>query len=151
MIERLQECQSRNHLSHSSLEADMSDAASIGPNLSLYLPEPASTPARALEDLALSDPASPTRYSPLPNLVNVMPETEGISRKRGSVLLKAKRESESWEVLSTSGASLISPMKDQPHGGSVSSWKSAGNGERLDEFGAIGMSHTFLCPIPQCL
>ena len=42
--------------------------------------------------------------------------------------------SDAWEVLSESGASLISPAKDN-NVDSIRSWKSAGNGESISEFG----------------
>ena len=52
--------------------------------------------------------------------------------------ISRKRQSEQWEVLSESGASLISPK--QPQGemvksDSMRSWKSAENGGALGDFG----------------
>jgi hypothetical protein len=57
---------------------------------------------------------------------------------------RLSRASDTWAVLSEGGASLILPAK--PSGitksDSVRSWKSAGNGETLSEFGgAFPTSH----------
>ncbi|ORX39072.1 hypothetical protein BD324DRAFT_679573 [Kockovaella imperatae] len=48
----------------------------------------------------------------------------------------APRPSDGWEVLSESNASIVSPDREMSSKHtSVSSWKSAGNGESLSEFG----------------
>lgn len=47
----------------------------------------------------------------------------------------AKTSTEPWEVLSDSGASLISPTREKSD--SMRSWKSARNGQKLDEFGGM--------------
>ena len=47
----------------------------------------------------------------------------------------AKNSTEPWEVLSDSGASLISPTREKSD--SMRSWKSARNGQKLDEFGGM--------------
>jgi hypothetical protein len=51
-----------------------------------------------------------------------------------------KTSTEPWEVLSDSGASLISPSRNREKSDSMRSWKSARNGQKLDEFGGGGMS-----------
>lgn len=56
----------------------------------------------------------------------------------------SSRASENWEVLSESGASLVSPPKGKS--GSISSWKSAGNGECLNEFGGGEWINQHLTP-----
>jgi hypothetical protein len=52
---------------------------------------------------------------------------------------KTSTGSEAWEMLSDSGASLLSPGKGKGKGeeksDSMRSWKSAGNGQKLDDFG----------------
>ena len=53
--------------------------------------------------------------------------------------------SDAWEVLSESGASLISPERRVVDEDSLRSWKSAGNGTALSDFGGEchqkGMTH----------
>ena len=63
--------------------------------------------------------------------------TEPMSPTRRTAFAgRAARPSDTWEVLSESNASIISADKrDNGTSGSMSSWKSAGNGERLSEFG----------------
>ena len=50
---------------------------------------------------------------------------------------EAKTSTEPWEVLSDSGASLISPSREKSD--SMRSWKSARNGQKLDEFGGMSI------------
>jgi hypothetical protein len=54
---------------------------------------------------------------------------------------KTSTGSEAWEMLSDSGASMLSPVNSKGKGkgeeksDSMRSWKSAGNGQKLDDFG----------------
>jgi len=48
-----------------------------------------------------------------------------------------KSSTEPWEVLSDSGASLVSPSREKSD--SMRSWKSARNGQKLDEFGGMSI------------
>lgn len=142
MIERLLECLSTLTPPFNE-NTEVIDASSVGPDLKLYLPEPVSTPAPStLSSVSTpyptSDQPSPTRYSPLPDLNPQCPQTEGRIKHKASVDSRRSRYSDAWEVLSDSGASLISPVKEVAKDGSVSSWKSARNGESLSEFGGVG-------------
>ena len=58
-------------------------------------------------------------------------ERLGLDKKVSMISVNSER----WEVLSDSGASLISPVR-RTNEGSVRSWKSAGNGETMSEFGS---------------
>jgi len=53
---------------------------------------------------------------------------------------KTSTGSEAWEMLSDSGASLMSPCKDGKSD-SMRSWKSARNGQKLDEFGGTSFHY----------
>lgn len=149
MVERLQECQSTLlflapkfslftpdlppspwPIFHQLTTDDiLIDAASLPPHLKLYLPEPAPTPAPTSAAIMDEPPPSPT---PIPASLREMPIAPNYAGSRQK-LSASSRASENWEVLSESGASLVSPPKGKS--GSISSWKSACNGECLNEFG----------------
>nr|XP_019047987.1 hypothetical protein I302_04608 [Kwoniella bestiolae CBS 10118]OCF26917.1 hypothetical protein I302_04608 [Kwoniella bestiolae CBS 10118] len=58
-------------------------------------------------------------------------------KHKDSMMSVQSRASDAWEMLSESGASLISPKKQSgmTKSSSCSSWKSANNGEAIGEFG----------------
>jgi hypothetical protein len=92
----------------------------MSPNRSLYSPGPSATPG---PNDFFSDYSQDTPLQrPTPSV-----------HQPGGV----KTSTEPWEVLSDSGASLISPTREKSD--SMRSWKSARNGQKLDEFG--GMSN----------
>ncbi|EIW67024.1 hypothetical protein TREMEDRAFT_57638, partial [Tremella mesenterica DSM 1558] len=97
-------------------------AATLGPDGLTYIPP--STSNSTLSDGHRSHTASPTPGEWVENLPSEMNKQT-----------REKRTSDQWEVLSESGASLISPQKGIPKSDSVRSWKSAGNGESMNEFG----------------
>jgi hypothetical protein len=120
----------------------MADAATLSPSRKMTVPLPAPTPG-PLSDFAINQPfeaASPSSpQSPLLNPSLTLPPTT--STNDMDVEKRLSRMSENWEVLSESGASLISPAKSgMTKSSSVRSWKSANNGESLSEFG--GMAST---------
>ncbi|ORY24783.1 hypothetical protein BCR39DRAFT_545922 [Naematelia encephala] len=99
-------------------------ASTIDPDTPLDVYPPPSTPTASILDFAPSSPTQPTPERRIP--------TEDLN--------PPSQASDTWEVLSDSGASFASPAM-ATHGGmtkssSVSSWKSAGNGEKMAEFGA---------------
>ncbi|WWD21121.1 hypothetical protein CI109_105602 [Kwoniella shandongensis] len=110
-------------------------------DLDFYIPEPAPTPGPSVFSSPnyTSEPISPmpTRLTSISQTLAPTPLNHKFSQ--ASIV---SRRSEAWEVLSDSGASMISPRKeeDEPERGmsksaSVSSWKSANNGEAMLEFG----------------
>ncbi|WVR09113.1 hypothetical protein IAU60_006175 [Kwoniella sp. DSM 27419] len=109
-------------------------------DLDFYIPSPAPTPAvsRTLRHADPSiEPPSPLPRTPTADLAPI-PLNHKISQLS---MLSQRCGSESWEVLSESDASLISPKKAQAKSGmtkseSVRSWKSANNGEALNDFGS---------------
>lgn len=91
----------------------------------MYLPAPAKTPGPGEALSTCSDTSSPSLPHPT-------------RRQTGTVgrMPKTSTTSESWEVLSDSEASIISPSKQRPGPmDGIRSWKSARNGDKLDEFG----------------
>lgn len=89
------------------------------------------------------EPEGAGTISPLPTLSGLA-QLQLTSKldKKASMMSFA---SENWEMLSESGASLISPAKgSEGKEGSMRSWKSAGNGEALCDFGRESAS------VPQC-
>jgi hypothetical protein len=105
-------------------------AVTMSPDQIMFSPPPATTPGP--NEMFSEDnigEASPTPVMPTAMI-------QGQSRR---IRTDTGNGSGSWEMLSDSGASLISPAK--PPGGmgersdSQRSWKSARNGQKLDEFG----------------
>lgn len=127
MIDRLRECLF-NHNNRPQRAVLIPDASTRSPDNSITLPLPAPTPAPGRfpnDGTIMSESPSPTQHkcSPL----------EDVSDER-----RLSAMSDKWEVLSASGASLLSPAKSQrgmTKSSSVSSWKSAANGEPLSDFG----------------
>ncbi|WVQ81506.1 hypothetical protein IAT38_003630 [Cryptococcus sp. DSM 104549] len=127
MVERLQEY--AEHHAH---------------DLDFYIPEPAPTPIQSLTPFS---PASSAPSSPMPPPTHVPPGPQATLvpgrtlNHKESMMSTCSRRSDAWEVLSESDASMISPKKPEPAHesegkyGSVGSWKSANNGEPLNEFG----------------
>ncbi|KAK8843365.1 hypothetical protein IAR55_007022 [Kwoniella newhampshirensis] len=114
-------------------------AISHAHDLDFYIPEPASTPGPSvLFSPTLSEPDSPLPQHPILKSQTRAPTPLHHRLSQASIV---SRPSEAWEVLSDSGASMISPKKTTQYergiinSASVSSWKSANNGEALAEFG----------------
>jgi hypothetical protein len=91
----------------------------MSPGRSLYSPGPSATPG---PNDFFSDHSQDTPLQ-RPTITN---QFEGV-----------KTSTEPWEVLSDSGASLISPTREKSD--SMRSWKSARNGQKLDEFGGMSI------------
>jgi len=89
----------------------------MSPGRSIYSPRPSATPG---PNDFFSDVSQDTPLQ-RPTITN---QPEG-----------GKTSTDPWEVLSDSGASLVSPTRDKSD--SMRSWKSAGNGQKLDEFGGM--------------
>ncbi|OCF35506.1 hypothetical protein I316_02558 [Kwoniella heveanensis BCC8398] len=110
-------------------------------DLDFYIPSPAPTPAPN----TYTAPPTSVPPTPVPSMstrrMTVAGQAPTPLKHKESMMSVASRQSDAWEVLSDSGASLISPRKQQEvesgmkKSGSVSSWKSANNGEALNEFG----------------
>lgn len=101
-------------------------AVNMPPDQVMFSPPPPTTPGP--NDMFTDDHVGET---PTPSVT--VPMLQGHSR-RGMT----NTGSGSWEILSDSGASLISPPKQNGETGERSSqrsWKSARNGSKLDEFG----------------
>jgi hypothetical protein len=90
----------------------------MSPGRSTYSPGPSATPG---PNDFFSDYSQDTPLQRRPTVTN---RPEGV-----------KTSTEPWEVLSDSGASLISPTRQKSD--SIRSWKSARNGQKLDEFGGM--------------
>ncbi|OCF41957.1 hypothetical protein I317_04259 [Kwoniella heveanensis CBS 569] len=110
-------------------------------DLDFYIPSPAPTPAPN----TYTAPPTSVPPTPVPSMSTRRMTVAGLAptplKHKESMMSVASRQSDAWEVLSDSSASLISPRKQQEaesgmkKSGSVSSWKSANNGEALNEFG----------------
>ncbi|WRT68977.1 uncharacterized protein IL334_005959 [Kwoniella shivajii] len=110
-------------------------------DLDFYIPSPAPTPGpNMFSDPPVSEPPTPFAshsfhpHSTFPSSLAPTP-----LKHKESMMSVQSRASDAWEMLSESGASLVSPKKIEKQGmaksSSVSSWKSANNGEPIDEFG----------------
>ncbi|WVQ93273.1 hypothetical protein IAU59_000339 [Kwoniella sp. CBS 9459] len=108
-------------------------------DLDFYIPSPAPTPGPN----TYTAPPSSEPPTPVPSMSTRRMTAAGLAptplKHKESMMSVASRRSDAWEVLSDSGASMVSPQKEVESGmkksGSVSSWKSANNGEALSEFG----------------
>lgn len=99
--------------------------------MGMTVPEPEPTPDPSRQSPSDQEPSSPTPID-LPEMAAPAVNIPELDKKASMISVN----SEKWEMLSESGASLISPMKGvQAKDGSVRSWKSAGNGEALSDFG----------------
>jgi hypothetical protein len=113
----------------------------MSPTQALLSPPPSSTPGPNdffPDDIEMSESESentPSQTRHAPNIIQQIQSHDQNQRGRG----KTSTGSEAWEMLSDSGASLISPAKEVSTGmeksDSMRSWKSARNGQKLDEFG----------------
>ncbi|WVQ75485.1 hypothetical protein IAR50_005110 [Cryptococcus sp. DSM 104548] len=118
-------------------------------DLDFYIPEPAHTPARPLhaESPAPSAVLSPAAAAPSDQLPQTLFQPKAQLAHKASFMSTASRLSNSWDVLSEGDASLISKMEDvaeeecEEKYGSMSSWKSANNGEPLNDFGGDAPEH----------
>ncbi|ODN95743.1 hypothetical protein L198_04361 [Cryptococcus wingfieldii CBS 7118] len=115
-------------------------------DLDFYIPEPAPTPARPLP----AEYPIPSATSPAPSpdhLPQILLKPKAQLNHKESFMSTASRLSNSWDVLSEGNASLISKMEDvveeegEEKYGSMGSWKSANNGEPLNEFGGEAPEH----------
>jgi hypothetical protein len=92
----------------------------------MYSPGPSATPGA--NDF-LSDHTDTPLGLPRPSANICQPDTRAGKMSTGS---------EAWEMLSDSGASLMSPSREgEGKSDSMRSWKSARNGQKLDEFGGV--------------
>ncbi|TYJ54063.1 hypothetical protein B9479_005249 [Cryptococcus floricola] len=115
-------------------------------DLDFYIPESAPTPARPLP----AEYPTPSATSPAPSpdhLSQILLKPKAQLNHKESFMSTASRLSNSWDVLSEGNASLISKMEDvveeegEEKYGSMGSWKSANNGEPLNEFGGEALEH----------
>ncbi|WVF65621.1 hypothetical protein IAT40_000351 [Kwoniella sp. CBS 6097] len=111
-------------------------------DLDFYIPSPAPESG----PYSYIGPPSSEPPTPVPSMSTRRMTAVGLAptplKHKESMMSVASRRSDAWEVLSDSGASMISPQKEgesaesgMKKSGSVSSWKSANNGEALSEFG----------------
>ncbi|WVO15314.1 hypothetical protein L204_102970 [Cryptococcus depauperatus] len=110
-------------------------AASHAGDLDFYIPEPAPTPARPLDALSpqSSEPSSPVCKKPMTQAVVSVPSLSvpTLNHKESMISIMTRQ---SWDVLSESGASFISPQEDEDMEDKFAtraSWKSSNNGESM--------------------
>ena len=106
----------------------------MSPDREIYSPAPSTTPGpNDFFHHSTSDDTNDTPiHQPRPIAQICQP---GHQPRRA----KFSTSSETWEMLSDSGASLLSPHKEnEGKSDSMRSWKSARNGQKLDEFGGGG-------------
>jgi hypothetical protein len=99
----------------------------MSPDREIYSPGPSSTPGPS--DFLSDTNDTPHHHQPQPIAQICQP---GHQPRRAKI--SSSTASETWEMLSDSGASLLSPQNDGKSD-SMRSWKSARNGQKLDEFG----------------
>lgn len=138
MIERLQECQSTclTHENRNRTDVNLIDAATLLTTEEI-LRGPAYLCDTYIPNILSSAAPTPSSsiYESEPEYTSLRPlETDGLYLER---LQASKRLSDTWEVLSESGASLVIPEErlTLSKSGSVSSWKSSGNGQLLGDLG----------------
>ncbi|KAK4685285.1 hypothetical protein P7C73_g4870, partial [Tremellales sp. Uapishka_1] len=107
-------------------------ASALPGSLQIHLPGPSSA---ATSDVEPPSPISSSSASTLSNLPQPPSGSPAVRRRSGNN--SYSRPSDAWEVLSEADASLVAPAQSTniPKSSSVNSWKSAGNGESLNEFG----------------
>ncbi|WVW79269.1 hypothetical protein I302_101236 [Kwoniella bestiolae CBS 10118] len=112
-------------------------AISHANDLDFYIPSPAPTPGpNMFPEPSSSEPPTPLASHTITfNNMNALAPTP--LKHKDSMMSVQSRASDAWEMLSESGASLISPKKQSgmTKSSSCSSWKSANNGEAIGEFG----------------
>ncbi|KAK6904358.1 hypothetical protein I203_105170 [Kwoniella mangroviensis CBS 8507] len=107
-------------------------------DLDFYIPSPAPTPGtNMLSALPPFEPATPLASHTVQSFNNLHSLAPTPLNRKDSMMSVQSRASDAWEMLSESGASLISPKKQggMIKSSSCSSWKSATNGEAMSEFG----------------
>nr|XP_018259099.1 uncharacterized protein I303_08643 [Kwoniella dejecticola CBS 10117]OBR81257.1 hypothetical protein I303_08643 [Kwoniella dejecticola CBS 10117] len=109
-------------------------------DLDFYIPSPAPTPGpNMLSQTPSSEPPTPTASRVFCPPSDSFPHAllPAALNHKESMMSVQSRASDAWEMLSESGASLISPKKKSgmTKSSSCSSWKSANNGEAMGEFG----------------
>ncbi|WWC91287.1 uncharacterized protein L201_006230 [Kwoniella dendrophila CBS 6074] len=114
-------------------------AVSHANDLDFYIPSPAPTPGPNMlsQETPSSDPPTPlASHTAHPLNATSLNSLAPIPLKyKDSMASMQSRTSEAWEVLSESGASLVSPKKPSYGLTKTCSWKSANNGEAMAEFG----------------
>ncbi|WWC97908.1 hypothetical protein V866_004796 [Kwoniella sp. B9012] len=107
-------------------------------DLDFYIPSPAPTPGpNILSGPPSSEPPTPLASHTFQPFNNFNARAPTPLNHKDSMMSVQSRASDAWEMLSDSGASLISPKKQggMTKSTSCSSWKSANNGEAMSEFG----------------